>query len=73
MVSSFPEEMGSMQRQLSTYKEAASDIHYLRAEVQSLSAVLDRKVGALWCVCAFRFLSSVEGLKALFSGAGKRV
>ncbi|KAG8664017.1 hypothetical protein MANES_01G271200v8 [Manihot esculenta] len=44
LVSSFPEEMGSMQRQLSTYKEAASDIHYLRAEVQSLSAVLDRKV-----------------------------
>ncbi|KAJ9171209.1 hypothetical protein P3X46_014604 [Hevea brasiliensis] len=44
LVSSFPEEMGNMQRQLSTYKEAASDIHYLRADVQSLSTVLDRKV-----------------------------
>ncbi len=64
LVSSFPEEMGNMQRQLSTYKEAASDIHYLRADVQSLSTVLDRKVGTVWCVCAFTFLSSVEGFKS---------
>ncbi|KDP28843.1 hypothetical protein JCGZ_14614 [Jatropha curcas] len=44
LVSSFPEEMGNMQRQLSNYKKAASDIHSLRADVQSLSTVLDRKV-----------------------------
>ncbi|KAI4354748.1 hypothetical protein L6164_003591 [Bauhinia variegata] len=44
LVSSFPEEMGSMQSQLSKYKEAASDIHSLRADVQSLSTILDRKV-----------------------------
>ncbi|XP_025015584.2 E3 ubiquitin-protein ligase BRE1-like 1 isoform X2 [Ricinus communis] len=44
LVSSFPEDMGNMQRQLSNYKEAASDIHSLRADVQSLSTVLDRKV-----------------------------
>ncbi|KAJ9128778.1 hypothetical protein P3X46_034484 [Hevea brasiliensis] len=44
LVSSFPEAMGNMQRQLSTYKEATSDIHSLRADVQSLSTVLDRKV-----------------------------
>ncbi|KAG8653709.1 E3 ubiquitin-protein ligase BRE1-like 1 isoform X1 [Manihot esculenta] len=43
LVSSFPEEMGNMQRQLSNYKEAASNIHSLRADVQSLSTVLDRK------------------------------
>lgn len=47
LVSSFPEEMGSMQRQLSKYKEAASDIHSLRANVQSLSIILERKVGIL--------------------------
>ncbi|KAI4356680.1 hypothetical protein L6164_000684 [Bauhinia variegata] len=44
LVSSFPEEMGSMQNQLRKYKEAASDIHSLRADVQSLSTILDRKV-----------------------------
>ncbi|KAI9381959.1 hypothetical protein POPTR_014G055800v4 [Populus trichocarpa] len=43
LVSSFPEEMGSMQSQLSNFKEASSDIHSLRADVQSLSTVLDRK------------------------------
>ncbi|KAG6747915.1 hypothetical protein POTOM_047806 [Populus tomentosa] len=48
LVSSFPEEMGSMQSQLSNFKEASSDIHSLRADVQSLSTVLDRKVGAFW-------------------------
>ncbi|KAJ6400313.1 hypothetical protein OIU84_015881 [Salix udensis] len=43
LVSSFPEEMCSMQSQLSNFKEASSDIHSLRADVQSLSAVLDMK------------------------------
>lgn len=45
LVSSFPEEMGNMQGQLRKYKEAASDVHSLRADVQSLSSTLDRKVG----------------------------
>ncbi|KAJ0112961.1 hypothetical protein Patl1_00150 [Pistacia atlantica] len=44
LVSSFPEEMSSMQSQLSKYKETALDIHTLRADVQSLSNVLNRKV-----------------------------
>lgn len=33
-----------MQSQLSKYKESASDIHSLRADVQSISSILDRKV-----------------------------
>lgn len=45
LVSSFPEEMGTMQGQLRKYKEAASDFHSLQADVQSLSSILDRKVG----------------------------
>ncbi|CAN1845191.1 E3 ubiquitin-protein ligase BRE1-like 1 [Linum perenne] len=44
LVSSFADDMSAMQRQLSSYKEAASDIHSLRADVQCLSEVLDRKV-----------------------------
>ncbi|XVE76891.1 hypothetical protein DITRI_Ditri13aG0016800 [Diplodiscus trichospermus] len=43
LLSSFPEEMSSMQSQLGKYKEAAEDIHSLRADVQSLSSILDRK------------------------------
>ncbi|MED6120827.1 ubiquitin-like modifier hub1, partial [Stylosanthes scabra] len=44
LLSSFPEEMESMQSQLSKYKESASDIHSLRADVQSISNILDRKI-----------------------------
>ncbi|XVF22818.1 hypothetical protein REPUB_Repub12eG0203600 [Reevesia pubescens] len=44
LLSSFPKEMSSMQSQLGKYKEAAVDIHSLRADVQSLSSILDRKV-----------------------------
>ncbi|XP_039035874.1 E3 ubiquitin-protein ligase BRE1-like 1 [Hibiscus syriacus] len=43
LLSSFPEAMSSMQSQLGKYKEAAADIHSLRADVQSLSNILDRK------------------------------
>ncbi|KAL9245255.1 hypothetical protein vseg_018929 [Gypsophila vaccaria] len=42
-VSSFPEDMSSMQSNLQKYKETASDVHSLRAEVQSVSNVLARK------------------------------
>lgn len=34
-----------MQSELRKHKEASSDVHSLRADVQSLSAILDRKVG----------------------------
>ncbi|XP_059451247.1 E3 ubiquitin-protein ligase BRE1-like 1 isoform X1 [Corylus avellana] len=44
LVSSFPEKMSTMQSELSKYKEAASDVHSLRADVQSLSSILERKV-----------------------------
>ncbi|XP_073313890.1 E3 ubiquitin-protein ligase BRE1-like 1 [Primulina huaijiensis] len=44
LVSSFPEKMGNMQNQLIKHKEAASDVHRLRANVQSLTIMLDRKV-----------------------------
>ncbi|GMI98274.1 REDUCED DORMANCY 4, histone mono-ubiquitination 1 [Hibiscus trionum] len=44
LLSSFPEEMSSMQSQLGKYKEDAVDIHSLRADVQSLSTTLARKV-----------------------------
>ncbi|KAK8486823.1 hypothetical protein V6N11_063159 [Hibiscus sabdariffa] len=43
LLSSFPEAMSSMQSQLGKYKEAAVDIHSLRADVQSLSSICDRK------------------------------
>ncbi|GKV12797.1 hypothetical protein SLEP1_g23900 [Rubroshorea leprosula] len=43
LLSSFPEAMSNMQSQLSKYKEDSMDIHSLRADMQSLSSVLDRK------------------------------
>ncbi|CAK9319213.1 unnamed protein product [Citrullus colocynthis] len=42
LVSSFPEAMGSMQSQLHKYKEAASDVHSVRADLQSLTSIIDR-------------------------------
>ncbi|XP_062079612.1 E3 ubiquitin-protein ligase BRE1-like 1 [Humulus lupulus] len=44
LVSSFPVEMENMQDQLRKHKETASDVHSLRADVQFLSSILDRKV-----------------------------
>ena len=44
---SFPDNIGTMQSQLCKYKEVASDVHSLQANVQSLSSVLDRKVSFL--------------------------
>ncbi|XP_039027527.1 E3 ubiquitin-protein ligase BRE1-like 1 [Hibiscus syriacus] len=43
LLSSFPEAMSSMQSQLGKYKEAALNVHSLRADVQSLSSIHDRK------------------------------
>ncbi|KAL2460873.1 E3 ubiquitin-protein ligase BRE1-like 1 [Abeliophyllum distichum] len=47
LVSSFPEKMGNMQNQLVQHKETASYIHCLRADVQSLTNVLDGKAKEL--------------------------
>lgn len=55
LVSSFPDEMSSMQSHLSKCKETAVDIHTLRAGVQSLSNVLNRKVGESVCAHILRF------------------
>ncbi|XP_011621166.1 E3 ubiquitin-protein ligase BRE1-like 1 [Amborella trichopoda] len=47
MVSSLNKEMGVMQDQMSKYKEAAMEVHSLRAIVQSLSNRLERKTNAI--------------------------
>lgn len=47
-VSSFPQDMGNMQTQLRKHKEDSSDVQSLRADVQSLTAILNRKVGSLF-------------------------
>lgn len=47
LLSSLPKNMDLMQSQLSQYKEAASEVHSLRAEVQSLSSILERKATEL--------------------------
>ncbi|CAA6671817.1 unnamed protein product [Spirodela intermedia] len=47
LVSSLPKEMELMQAQLAKHKEDASEIHSLRAEVGSLSGLLDRKENEL--------------------------
>ncbi|XP_042038389.1 E3 ubiquitin-protein ligase BRE1-like 1 isoform X1 [Salvia splendens] len=43
LVSSFPEKMGRMQNQLAKHKETAADIHSLRADVESLTNILNCK------------------------------
>ncbi|CAA2947102.1 E3 ubiquitin- ligase BRE1-like 1 [Olea europaea subsp. europaea] len=43
LIYSFPEEMCSMQNQFSRFKEDASDVHSLRADVKSLAHILDCK------------------------------
>lgn len=50
LVTSFPEKMGGMENQLAKHKETAADIHSLRADVESLTNILNRKVkiDALW-------------------------
>lgn len=47
LLSSFPDEMGTMQTQLSKFKESASDVHTLRADVKSISKILERKAEKL--------------------------
>lgn len=47
LVASFPNKMGTMQSQLGKFKEAAADVHSLRAAVHSFSDILDRKAKKL--------------------------
>ncbi|CAJ2669905.1 unnamed protein product [Trifolium pratense] len=49
LLSSFPDEMGSMQSQLTKYKESASDLHSLHANVHSISSILDQKYQVKEC------------------------
>uniref|UniRef100_A0A2P2MV24 E3 ubiquitin protein ligase n=1 Tax=Rhizophora mucronata TaxID=61149 RepID=A0A2P2MV24_RHIMU len=67
LVSSFPDEMGSMQRQLNSYKEAALDIHSLHADMQSLSSILERKAKECQCLCATSAsqVSEIQDLEAV--------
>lgn len=59
-VSSFPEDMGSMQTQLRKHKEASSDVHSLRAHVQSLSTILERKTKELEALSSRSATQSAE-------------
>ncbi|KAL2622082.1 hypothetical protein R1flu_002287 [Riccia fluitans] len=45
MVTCLHKEMGMMQSQLNKYKEAAHEVHSLRAEVYSLATICERKTG----------------------------
>ncbi|XP_038982477.1 E3 ubiquitin-protein ligase BRE1-like 1 isoform X3 [Phoenix dactylifera] len=47
LVLSLPKDMGILQSELSKYKEAASELHSLRGEVQFLSGMLRRKENEL--------------------------
>ncbi|KAL0923755.1 hypothetical protein M5K25_007826 [Dendrobium thyrsiflorum] len=47
LVSSLPKEMVAMQSELEKLKDSSSEIHCLRAQVQSLSALLQREVDKL--------------------------
>lgn len=68
LVSSFPNKMGTMQSQLRRYKETASGVHSLRADVQFLSSVLDRKVS----VCFFFFFFSISFCLVKFLDCNQR-
>ncbi|KAJ3706923.1 hypothetical protein LUZ61_010628 [Rhynchospora tenuis] len=61
LVSSLPNEMAIMQSELNKHKEAASDLHLLRAEVQSLSSMLKQKE------------SEMEGLSSRVSYADSEI
>jgi hypothetical protein len=44
MISTLHKEMGMMQTQLNKFKEAACEVHSLRAEIHTLAGILERKV-----------------------------
>ncbi|CAN6477956.1 unnamed protein product [Victoria cruziana] len=68
-VSSLHKDMDTMQRELNKYKEAALDIHSLRAEVQSLSSILNRKTNELEILSdrANGQIAEIKELQALVS------
>nr|GMD81858.1 E3 ubiquitin-protein ligase bre1-like 1 [Ipomoea batatas] len=55
--------MGSMQNQLRKYKETAANVHSLRADVQSLSNILNQKVEQLEKLSAISVAQDTEMLK----------
>ncbi|KAK9050112.1 hypothetical protein SSX86_030918 [Deinandra increscens subsp. villosa] len=59
-VSSFPQDMGSMQTQLREHKEASSNVQLLRADVQSLTTILDRKTKELEALSGRSVAQSAE-------------
>ncbi|XP_076920914.1 E3 ubiquitin-protein ligase BRE1-like 1 isoform X1 [Bidens hawaiensis] len=59
-VSSFPQDMGNMQTQLRKHKEDSSDVQSLRADVQYLTAILNRKTKELEALSVRSFAHSVE-------------
>ncbi|KAI7734561.1 hypothetical protein M8C21_025089 [Ambrosia artemisiifolia] len=59
-VSSFPQDMGSMQTQLRKHKEDSSDVQSLRADVQSLTVILDRKTKELEALSGRSVAQSAE-------------
>lgn len=73
LLSTFPEEMGSMQSQLSKCKESASDIHSLRADVQSISSILDQKVGVFVYMNCTSWQHKITVPHKCFEITGKRM
>lgn len=69
LVSSFPERMGSMQNQLVKHKETAAEIHSLRADVESLSNILDRKAKEMETLTSrsSQHNAEIQKLKAVIS------
>ncbi|XP_057808384.1 E3 ubiquitin-protein ligase BRE1-like 1 isoform X2 [Salvia miltiorrhiza] len=70
LVSSFPEKMGSMQNQLAKHKETAADIHSLRADVESLTNILNRKAKELETLTSrsAQQTAEIQKLQAVISG-----
>ncbi|KAL8249384.1 hypothetical protein R6Q59_006252 [Mikania micrantha] len=59
-ISSFPQDMETMQTQLREHKEASSEVQSLRADVQSLTAILDRKTKDLEALSSRSVAQSAE-------------
>lgn len=59
MVTCLHKEMGMMQLQLDKYKEAAHEVHSLRAKVHSLADICDRKVSPVQMSLLGQILTSL--------------
>ena len=60
MVSTLHKEMSMMQVQLTKYKEAACEVHQLRAKIHSLAGILDRKVSSYISMSALNRVKLME-------------